>query len=45
MAVAMFAFGFLLVPLYEVMCQITGIGGRTNAVAATITGTQPESNG
>jgi cytochrome c oxidase assembly protein subunit 11 len=36
MAVAMFAFGFLLVPLYEVMCRITGIGGRTNAVAATV---------
>lgn len=43
MAAAMFAFGFLLVPLYEVMCQITGIGGRTNAVAATIADVQPES--
>ena len=40
MAVAMFAFGFLLVPLYEVMCKITGIGGRTNAVAATISDAQ-----
>lgn len=37
MAAGMFAFGFLLVPLYEVMCQITGIGGRTNDEAATIT--------
>ena len=43
MAVGMFAFGFLLVPLYEVMCKITGIGGRTNAVAATITDVRPES--
>lgn len=43
MAVSMFAFGYLLVPLYEVMCKITGIGGRTNAVAATITEAQPES--
>ena len=34
------AFGFLLVPLYEVMCRITGIGGRTNAEAATISATQ-----
>ncbi|MDP2323353.1 MAG: cytochrome c oxidase assembly protein [Gammaproteobacteria bacterium] len=42
MAVGMFAFGFLLVPLYEVMCKITGIGGRTNAVAATISTAQPD---
>ena len=26
-------FGFALVPLYDVMCRITGINGRTNAVA------------
>lgn len=44
MAVSMFAFGFLLVPLYEVMCRITGIGGRTNAEAATISATQEVSN-
>jgi cytochrome c oxidase assembly protein subunit 11 len=32
----MFGFGFALVPLYDVFCQITGFGGRTNteAVAA-----------
>lgn len=36
MAVAMFAFGFLLVPIYEVMCEITGLGGRTNRTAAVI---------
>jgi cytochrome c oxidase assembly protein subunit 11 len=40
MAASMFAFGFLLVPLYEVMCRITGIGGRTNTEAATISATQ-----
>lgn len=40
MAACMFAFGFLLVPLYEAMCRITGIGGRTNAEAATISATQ-----
>jgi cytochrome c oxidase assembly protein subunit 11 len=44
LAVAMFAFGFLLVPLYEVMCKITGIGGRTNAEAATISATQEVSD-
>jgi cytochrome c oxidase assembly protein subunit 11 len=44
MAACMFAFGFLLVPLYEVMCKITGIGGRTNAVAATLTEATPDSS-
>lgn len=36
MAAGMFAFGFALVPLYDVFCAITGFGGRTNveAVAA-----------
>ena len=34
--VAMFGFGFLLVPLYDVFCEITGFGGRTNAVAADV---------
>jgi len=37
-AVSMFAFGFLVLPpMYEVFCEITGFGGRTNssAVAAT----------
>jgi cytochrome c oxidase assembly protein subunit 11 len=36
MTVAMFGFGFLLVPLYDVFCDITGFGGRTNAVAAVV---------
>jgi len=40
LAVAMFAFGYLLVPLYAVMCKITGIGGRPNAVAATVSANQ-----
>jgi len=31
---AMFGFGFLLVPLYDVFCEITGFGGRTNTTAA-----------
>lgn len=29
MAVGMFGFGYLLVPLYDKFCEITGIGGRT----------------
>ena len=35
MAVAMFGFGFLLVPVYDAFCEITGLGGKTNSVAAT----------
>ncbi|NVK55815.1 MAG: cytochrome c oxidase assembly protein [Alteromonadaceae bacterium] len=30
----MFAFGFALVPLYDVFCDITGINGKTNTTAA-----------
>ena len=33
LAAAMFGFGFLLVPLYDVFCEITGFGGRTNTTA------------
>ncbi len=36
MTVAMFGFGFLLVPLYDVFCEITGFGGRTNSEAAVV---------
>ena len=36
LTVAMFGFGFLLVPLYDVFCEITGFGGRTNAEAAVV---------
>ena len=33
-AVAMFAFGFLVLPpLYDVFCDITGFGGRANSTA------------
>ena len=34
MSVVMFGFGFALVPLYDVFCEITGFGGRTNTEAA-----------
>ena len=37
-AVGMFAFGFLVLPpLYDVFCDITGFGGRTNATAVAAT--------
>ena len=29
---AMFGFGYALVPLYDIVCDITGIGGRTGVV-------------
>ena len=32
---AMFGFGFALVPLYDVFCDITGLNGKTNTAAAT----------
>ena len=37
-AVGMFAFGFLVLPpLYDVFCDITGFGGRTNSTAVAAT--------
>ena len=37
-AAGMFAFGFLVLPpLYDVFCDITGFGGRTNSTAVTAT--------
>ena len=35
-AVAMFGFGFALVPIYSVFCEITGFGGRTASTAETV---------
>jgi len=36
LTIGMFGFGFLLVPLYDVFCEITGFGGRTNATAVMV---------
>ena len=36
MSVAMFGFGFLMVPLYDVFCDITGIGGRIDTDAPAV---------
>jgi cytochrome c oxidase assembly protein subunit 11 len=36
LGVAMFAFGFALVPLYDVFCALTGFGGKTATAAATV---------
>jgi len=32
--VAMFGFGYALVPLYDILCEVTGFTGRTGVVAA-----------
>ena len=34
--VGAFGFGYALVPLYDVFCEITGFGGRTNTQAAQV---------
>ena len=37
LCIGMFAFGFLVLPpLYNVFCEITGFGGRTNSTAAAV---------
>ncbi len=41
---AMFGFGYALVPLYDVFCEVTGLGGRTGVVQAdTLPATVDES--
>ena len=35
---AMFGFGFALVPLYDVFCEVTGINGKTSTTAASQSG-------
>lgn len=36
LTVAMFGFGFALIPAYGVFCDLTGLGGRTSMDAATV---------
>lgn len=43
LTVGMFGFGFALVPLYDVFCEITGLGGKTNAEAALVVEAPDES--
>ncbi len=37
LAVAMFGFGYLLVPLYNILCEITGLNGKVSVEAAIVT--------
>ena len=44
MVAAMFGFGYALVPLYDLFCEVTGLGGRTGVVqAGTLPATIDES--
>lgn len=36
----MFGFVFALVPLYDIFCQVTGLGGKTSATAAVVSDVQ-----
>jgi len=36
MTLAMFGFGFLMVPIYNAFCEVTGLGGKTNKTAAVV---------
>lgn len=33
LAVAMFGFGYLMVPLYDIICEVTGLNGKTGRVS------------
>ena len=41
---AMFGFGFALVPLYDVFCDLTGINGKTNETAVTYESVQVDTS-
>jgi cytochrome c oxidase assembly protein subunit 11 len=44
LTVAMFGFGFLLVPIYDIFCDITGLGGRTSGKAAVNVEVAPDTD-
>lgn len=35
-AAAMFGFGYLLAPMYDVLCKVTGLNGKTGRIEATV---------
>lgn len=43
MTAGMFAFSFSLVPLYDVFCELTGFGGRTNTAPVAVSEQADES--
>ena len=44
MAAGSFAFGFALVPLYDVFCEIAGIGSRANLERAAVVAEAPDAD-
>ena len=34
-AIGMFGFGYLMVPLYDIICEVTGLNGKTGRVSAS----------
>jgi cytochrome c oxidase assembly protein subunit 11 len=42
-AVGMFAFGYALVPLYDVLCEVTGLNGKTGRAEAKVSSAVDES--
>jgi len=42
--VGMFGFGFALVPLYNVFCDVTGLNGKTNSEAYVATSTEVDTS-
>jgi len=42
-AVGMFGFGYALVPLYDVLCEVTGLNGKTGRAEATVS-VKPDMN-
>ena len=43
-ALAMFGFGFALVPLYDVFCEITGLNGKTGGAVAEMPAATPDTS-
>lgn len=45
MAASMFVFGFVILPpLYDALCEVTGIGGKVDTTAAVVDDQMPVSN-
>ena len=40
--VAMFGFGFAMVPIYDVLCEVTGLNGKTASGPALVLLATPE---
>lgn len=41
-AIAMFGFGYLLIPIYSVICELTGLNGKTEPQRAVVVPASPQ---